>query len=190
MKKLILLLTFSLIFTGCFDSDETTPATITDSDKKIYDNPSFQISIPIDWEIAEKNGFTSNVAENTTVAFINNIKDELFTANVNIITSKIEETVAQDDFIKTNKEKAKTKLLSFQEIGETEILVPYSDTPIDTMIYEFQGKDKPANPLVRFKQLYIVNSGMSYTITAAYLPNEDEAVVKYIDEMLNSLTLK
>ncbi len=186
--KIGLLIATFLLMTGCFGSDGN--GTDIDTTGKVsYETANFSILVPQDWEILEKNSFPSNVPSNTEVAFRNNIKSEVFTANVNIALGGVNEGVNSFDFGKSSLSNAKSSLLSYEEIGSRDHLVPAGDGNIETLVFEFQGKKSAAEPIVKFQQLYAVMGGNSYTVTAAYLPNEDESVVKMMEEMLNSFSL-
>ncbi|MBD3360670.1 hypothetical protein GF366_02605 [Candidatus Peregrinibacteria bacterium] len=185
IKFLVSLLTIPLLLTGCFASDEEEVASTTE----VYETSNFSISIPQDWEILEESEFTSNIPQSTIVAFRNNIKNEIFNANVNI---SVQNTNLTDpsDLAKSSKANAKTSLISFQEIETKDIEVKSGDGTIKGTLMEFQGKKSAQESMIRFKQLYIIRGNTAYTITTAYLPDEDGTVVQYIDEMLNSFALK
>lgn len=184
IKFLVTLLTIPLVLTGCFASEEET-ASITE----IYETNNFSISVPQDWEILEKSEFTSNVPQSTIAAFRNNIKNEIFNANINI---SVQNTNLTDplDLAKSSKANAKTNLISFQEIETKNMEVQSGEQTIKGVLMEFQGKRNTQESIIRFKQLYVIQGNTAYTVTAAYLPDEDDTVVQYIDEMLNSFALK
>lgn len=189
-KKLLIisLLSSALIFSAC-GSDEsanTSEETIT-ADKITYATDDFELSIPSDWEILEKDSFTSNVPAETVVAFRNNIKNEVFTANVNINVTELAEEITVQDYAKSTLEKTKNSLIDFKEISSGEHTLA-EDLP--GYILEFEGKQSASESTIRFKQLYVIVDNKGYIITAAYLAEEEQSVVKSLDEMLDSFLLK
>ncbi|MFC1751417.1 hypothetical protein ACFL2V_21800 [Pseudomonadota bacterium] len=98
----ITLLSSIFIFTGCFDFGGE-PAPPVDEGTKFYDNNILSISIPKDWDILEEDDFTADVPQETLVVFRNNVKNENFTANINIVRKQLLEKLSSKDFaIMTN----------------------------------------------------------------------------------------
>ena len=193
MKKLLLLFPITILLTGCFGSGETPTDGSNSADNPNftkYDHTAFSIETPNDWEVIDSKNFTSNVPKETIIGFRNNMRNELFTANVNVSQTMTPEEITSEDLGKSTMTKAKESLVGFTEIGKEPITLEYGKEGITTFISTFEGKKTPADPIIRFKQLYVVNSGAGYVITAAYLPTEDESVVKMTDEMLHSFSLK
>ncbi|MFH1284071.1 MAG: hypothetical protein ABIH78_00560 [Candidatus Peregrinibacteria bacterium] len=184
-KHVALCLAIPLMLTGCFSTNTTSPAGTTSA----YETANFTINVPTDWEILEKADFTSNVPASTIVAFRNNIKSDIFNANLNIL---VENTSIKDlpDFVKSATEITKNTLISYQEIDTQNIEVPYGSTILPGIIVRFQGKQTAPDSIIEFRQLFVINNGSVYTLTGAYLPDEDESVVNYINEMINSFSLK
>lgn len=177
--------------TGCFgSSDGTSGDTVfSNPNYNTYQGAGFTIPYPKDWEVIDGKTFTSNVPAETIVAFRNNLKNEIFTANTNISITPIPETINSEDFGKSTLLKSKESLVGFNELSKEEISFLYGNTELKTFISGFEGKKTPSDPVVRFKQLYIAGQGQGYVITSAYLPTEDESVVKMCDEMLHSFSL-
>ncbi len=194
MKKLsffLITMMSLLLFNGCFGgSDDNLTAGSADPNFDIYDHAEFAMLLPKNWEIVEAYDFTSNMPQETVVGFVNNIKSEVFTANVNVGKEVLTEAISSSDFGKSSVLNAKKRLVSFEEIAKTPITLNIDDQEIETFISEFQGQKSCSEPIVRFKQLYAINGTNAYTVTAAFLPSEDESVVNYINEMLNSFSLK
>lgn len=194
MKKILsLILGASFLLTSCGggDSDTTADKKVADeANETVYETAGFSIQIPKDWETIEKNNFTSNVPEQTVVGFRNNIKSDIFTANLNIAQKSVEETLAVKDLAKSSLAIIKTSLIGFEQINENEDKMDYGEDGLVTYSLEFEGKKSASEPIIHFKQLYVVNGGVGYTITAARQQNEDEPVVNALDEMLNSFLLK
>jgi hypothetical protein len=188
LKALSIIAIIPLLMTGCFGSgsDTTSGTQTTDSTKKLYETTDFSIEIPQDWEILERADLRPNIPQETVVAFRNNIKSDIFTANVNISMETVGETVNSSDYAKNSKISAQKNLVSFEEISSQS----YNNGTTTGTILEFSGKKTSSDPIVKFQNLYIVNNGSAYTITGAYLPAEDETIVKNIGEMINSFLLK
>ena len=90
MKRKILiavLLGTSLLFvTGCFESetpDTTEPDTSQEQSQNNHQGADFSIYVPEAWEKIEKKILRQKSA-GTEIVFRNNVKNEDFTANVNI----------------------------------------------------------------------------------------------------------
>lgn len=187
LAKILLFCLIPLTFNGCFGSDSSDPTstdTTPSTGETLYSTSDFSMIYPQDWEILEKDDFTSNVPLETIVDFRSNVKNEIFTANINISVMNIEENLSAQDFAKSSLAKIKTSLIGFQEI----LNEPFSKE--NSYILEFEGKKSPSDPVVHFRQLHFVNGEKGYVVTAAYAPAEDESVVNAIDGMLNSFALK
>lgn len=180
--KIILGIFLIVSLSGCFGSDSENTENTNTSGTKPYETSYFSIQIPADWELLEKSDFTSNVPEETVVGFRNNIKNDLFTANINISISEVNKELTSLDLANSSKSNAKTSLIGFHEIKTSEIT--------NGVLMEFEGKKNVTDPIIRFKQIYTVSDGKGYILTAAYLPNEDAGVLSYIEDMMNSFTLK
>lgn len=182
----------ALILSGC-GSDESKDGTAqnpSEASKSNYETNEFQISYPSDWEVIDSTSYTSNVPPQTIVAFRNNIKSEVFTANLTVNKSELLEVVSSLDFAISSLAKAKSTLVSFEEINNEDYSIEFNDNTIETSITEFQGKKTASDPPVRFKRLYLVNGNQAFTVTGAYLSSEDEAVIQAIDDMLRSFLPK
>lgn len=189
MKKFLILslISTSLFFTGC-GNDE--PTTNEDVGIQAYEAPEFIIDHPSDWEVLGKDQFTSNVPTNTVVAFKNNIQNEIFTANLNVTLIPVEENTNVEDFFKESMAQAKTTLVSFEEISSEASNVSQGEERIAAYTANTQGKISADGPIIQFEQLYSIKDKTAYVVTGAYLSTEDESVVKKIDAMLNSFSLK
>lgn len=190
-KTLIILgLASSLLFSAC-SSDSKDPEQIKKeaaaAGKIIYENEEFSIQFPKDWEIIEKNSYPSNVPAEVIVDFRNNMKNEIFTANLNIAKKESQEKeMTVRDFAKGSLAVIKNSLMNFNLITEAEGKIG----ELKTYTLEFEGKKTSSEAIIHFKQLYIVNNGSSYTLTTSHLPAEDESVVNAMQEMLDSFALK
>jgi len=177
------------MLTGCFGDTETVEDEEIEPGKISYETSNFKINMPEDWEIIERQDFTSNVPIETVVGFRSNIKSEIFTSNVNISESQLPVEINSKDFAKSSISSAKNKLTSYKQINFQDYELEYKDESIPTYIIEFSGKQSPIEPIVQFKQIFISHNGIGYTITGSFLSDESESIVKQIDEMLDSFSL-
>ena len=187
IKQYLAIALTPLLLTGCFGGAENDT---TDSDSNVYQGSDFSITVAPDWETIEREDFTSNVSPQTAVAFRSNKRSEVFTANINVTISNVEEGVSASDFAKSNLSKIRGSLLSYQEGESSTITIRRGEEEIDGYKVSFSGKQGPSQPIVQFTQVYTVNGEQGYQATGAYLANEDESVVKQVGEMLDSLSLR
>lgn len=189
MKKILSLIAVPFILTGCFSSgsDDTNIPTV---DKKAYEGTNFTVQIPLDWEVIEPGNFTSGFPTQTQVAFLNNIRHEIFTANANVTIREIAENTSATDFAKNMANSAKNSLLGYEELSNAEKVVMQGENEVSAMVYEFQGKKSASDSIIRFKELYIVANNQGIVLTVSHLPEEDETVVNLLNEMLDSFALK
>ncbi|MBT3705220.1 hypothetical protein HOG17_05590 [Candidatus Peregrinibacteria bacterium] len=193
MKKLIaisLITLFSL--TGCFG----TPADEEETDNtnqmySTYKSSDISIIYPNDWEVLNSSDFTSNVPASTVVVFRNNLKNDIFTANLNISQAEIPLGTNNEDFALQTLNTQKYNLVGFTELlRENYNIKTGEETEESTVLSTFQGRKTITESLVEFKQTYIARNGFGIIVTAAYLPNEEQSVVMMLDEMLRSFALK
>lgn len=185
LLKSFLLLSSLLLFTAC--GSDTPEAAEENAGWKTFEGSSFSMKYPQDWEVLEKKDFTSNVPASTVVAFKNNIKDDIFTTNLNITMNEVDEKLTAEDYAKSTKSKLKDSLVGFTEV-KSEPLTLGEELP--AYILEFEGKKSSADPILKFRQIFVTKNGVGYTINAAYHQNEDESVVNFLNEMINSFSLK
>lgn len=188
-KLFTLILVLPLMLLGC-SGNEDAGNGIDTAGKKTYQTANFSINYPQDWEIIEKNKFSSSVPKDIVVGFRSNIKNEIFTANVNIGVSILDQDLSSKDFGISTMAKASHRLIEFSELSAIQDSVNSTNGLLDAYVVQFEGKKTPSDPLVHFTQLFASSNGVVYTLTSAYLPDEDEMIVKQGVEMLNSFTLK
>lgn len=174
-----LLLTVTIL-TAC-GKEDGNGELIAGPGESIYSTNEFSIIYPQDWEILEQETFPSLVPHQTVTAFRNNIRNEIFTANVNISKTEIERGIDVEDFAKSTMARVRAALLDVQELPMEE----YGEG----VLIEFQARKSPVEPLIRFKSLSTVSNQTAYTITGAYLPTEEDGVVIKVDRMLESFRL-
>jgi len=195
MKKFITVTAITLIsalsLTGCFGSDpEEEPDSGTNAMYSTYSASDFSISYPNDWEVLKPEDFTSNVPASTIAVFRNNLKNDIFTANLNISQATIPVGTTTGDFAIQTLNTQKYNLVGFTEIlRENYKIKTGAETEEQTIISTFQGRKTITESMVEFKQTYIARNGFGIIITTAYLPNEEQSVVMMLDEMLRSFAL-
>ncbi len=190
MKKLLILLTVPLILSGCFGIGDETSTGEPAAGEVEYSTSNFSIMAPLDWETIEESDFTSSVPAETIVVFRNNVKSEIFTANVNISAVAAEEEMNSSDLAVSSRTKAENSLVSFEEISFAEMEVPFGEVFLPGARLVFSGKKSASDPIIYFDQIYVIHEGLGLIVTSSSLFEEDETVVNYLDRMLNSFSLK
>ena len=200
MKKILTMISVALmlsIFTGCLgigEDDATTDGTQTEGKTqqsyKDFENKDFSIIYPENWEVLNEDSFTSNVPATTVVVFRNNIKSDIFTANLNVSQATIAEDTTSEDFALQTLNTEKYNLIGFTELKRENYTLGEGENTIKTFLITFQGRKTVTETLVEFKQICIARNGFGIIVTAAYLPNEDQNVVYQLDQMVKAFTLK
>lgn len=190
-KKFLLstLLVTTMFFAACGSGGSDTDTDPVQG-KNVYSATEFQLLVPESWEIIEKGDFTSSVPSGTMVAFRNNVKNEIFTANVSITQNDLEKGMTSADLATSSLSKAKVSLVGYVKGELQEFEVNKGDEKVKGELVHFQGRKSASEPVVQFDQLYVVDGNTAFVLTAAYLATEDESVVKTAGEMLNSFALK
>lgn len=190
MKKLLIFLAVPLILTGCLGFGEETSTREPAAGEVEYSTSNFSIMVPLDWETIDESDFTSSVPAETIVVFRNNIKSEIFTANVNVSAVVAEEGINSSDLAVSSRTKTESSLVSFEEISLTDVEVPFGEVFLPGARLVFSGKKSASDPIIYFDQIYVIHEGLGFIVTSSSLPKEDETVVNYLDRMLNSFSLK
>ncbi len=176
-----------LTLTACSSSGGTS--TTTDERSKVYESGEFTITIPKEWEVINKEQFTSNIPKETEVVFRNNIKNETFTANTQVLKKPLQEEVSSLDYARMvmNREQ---DLYDFKELQRQEITLKINGQDEKTFLIKFEGRKSPEEKLVRYSQSYAVKGKKAYIVLAAYAPQENESVVKVMEDIVKSFSLK
>lgn len=189
IRNFFILISLPIVFFGCGTSS-TTQYDINTIDYTAYSNANFSILYPNDWEIIERGNFPSSVSNDVIVVFKNNIKSEIFTANLSLAIGISDQKINTKDFALNTLEKAKVNLIDFVELNQSEDSVKSGTTELPAYVAQFSGKKQNSSPKIIFTQLYVAKDKVIYTLTAAYQTNEDESIVKKVNDMLNSFSLK
>lgn len=197
MKKTIqigIIALFTLTLSGClgFGSDSTPADTATtgSTESTTYQNSEFSITIPKDWEIIESKDFSDRVASNTLIVFRNNIKNDVFTANINIITNERLNDKSSDEHAKDIINSEKATMLDYKElIRETVSLQNGANTESSEFIV-FEGRNSAEEDLIRYAQTCLVKNDKVYIVTGSYRPTEDEKITQLIQDGVKHFSLK
>lgn len=178
---------------GCFNfggSGTGSGTKTVDERSKLYDTNDFSVVIPKDWEIISRAEFTADVPEETVVVFRNNVKNEDFTANVNIVKNSLQEPISTDEYSKRVSNRQKSGLYNYKESKNDPVKIKIGDKDIDSFYRLFEAQKGPDEKLVRYMQTYIVKGDSAYIITGAVSPKENDAVMKTIEDIVKSFKLK
>jgi hypothetical protein len=178
---------------GCFNFGGSSPVSGTktvDERSKLYDTNDFSAVIPKDWEIISKAEFTAGVPEETEVVFRNNVKNEDFTANVNIVKNNLQEPISTVEYAKRVGNRQNTGLYNYKESKNDPIKISIGDKEVDSFYRLFEAQKGPDEKLVRYMQIYGVKGDSAYIITGAVSPKENDAVIKTIEDIVKSFKLK
>jgi hypothetical protein len=181
-----------LTLSGCINlSGGTSGGTNTTTDQtQLYETSGFSITIPKSWDIIEKKDFTSEVPEETQVVFRNNVKNENFTANVNIVKNALQQPVSTADYANMVLNREKTGLFDYKESRKDPVKISIGGTDTDTFFVLFEAKKSTGDNVVRYLQTYGVKSDSAYIVTGAVSPQENAAMVSTIETVVKSFKLK
>jgi hypothetical protein len=182
-----------LILSGClnFGGDSSgEPAKTANENTITYDTGEFSIVVPKDWEIIESKDFTSEVPNETVVVFRNNVKNENFTANVNIVRNALQEPVSTLDYAKMVLNREKNGLYNYKESRRDSVKISIGGTETDTFFVLFEAKKSADDKNIRYLQTYGVKGDSAYIVTGAASPQEDANMIKTIEDTVKSFKLK
>lgn len=196
MKKLIsvsILSILSLSLAGCFnftDEGNTDSEQPTDSSMMTYQGTSFDIEIPNEWQIINRDEFTSEIPSDTLVIFRNNVKNETFTANVNIIKRALQSPESSLDFAKRTINRQSNGLSEYSESKKETIKAKIGDQTADTFLTYFTASKTTSDPKIQYIQTYATNGNSAFIVTGAFSPNEQQNTVQTIENIVKSFRLK
>jgi len=189
------ILRFSLIaitvasLTGCGGSGTQTKAP-TDERSRIIDNTEFNLRVPTAWEVIESKDFTNDVPKETLLVIRNNVKNDTFTANVNVIRKDLQTTEETLEYAKEVLNRQKSGLLNYKEYKRDVVKMKIGDKQVDGYIVTFEGKKDPQSDLIIFVQTYAVKGNRGYIVTGSYTPQESGDIKNTAEEVVKSFTLK
>lgn len=186
---LIILSLFSL--SGCFNFfEEETSQTDTSLITSTYQTTDFTITIPNDWEVIDQNDFTADVPPETLVVFRNNVKNETFTANVNIVQRGLQENVSAAEYANLVNNRQKSGLIDYNETRKENITLPFGDQQVDSYFIAFEARKSTSDSLTRYVQTYAVRNSSAFIITGAFSPQENDVTSQTIENIVRSFQLK
>ncbi len=183
-----ILMTF--FFSGCMNLQGNTTTKTDDPRLKTYDSSDFSLKTPKDWEIIEKKDFTADVPDVTVVVFRNNIKNETFTANVNIVKNYLQETMPTLEYAKNVLNRQKGGLFNFKENKREELKLKVGGQDTSTIFIQFEAKKGTDQPTVRYIQTYAVKEKWAFIITGALSTKENDVVLQSIENIIKSFQVK
>lgn len=185
MKKsqLVISITVVALLSGCLggDSEPKARADIMEG-FHIYETEGFLIQAPDQWEVLTEVNFESTTPKNTLVAFRNNIRNALYTANVVVVRNELPEAVEGLDYAKALVQKTARSLTSFREISNEQMK--------DTIFFRSEGRESPDQDLKQFMQLSAVKAKTAYVVLGSGLATEDIDTLKKIEDTVKSFEVK
>ncbi len=179
-----------MILGGCSSSGSETVTGPADDLTKFfeYSTAEFAIQVPNEWETV--NAFTSEYPESVRVAFRDNLKDGDFTANVVVTRENNGKSLTSMDFAQKTLGIHGETLISYRLISQENLELGMNGGASATVLNTFEGKKEADAATLNFQQVYLTKGEQAWTVTASYLPNEDEFTVARMETMLKSFRLK
>lgn len=180
------------LFAGCFNfGDDTTPSIQpVDEQSRLYETDIFSIIIPKDWEMIEQKDFTSDVPEVTMIVFRNNVKNENFTANVNIVKNSLQDPVSTLEYAKLVNNRQKSGLVDYNETQKDLRNINIGGSDQETFFTAFEARVAANDKLIRYMQTYGVKERNAYIVTGSFSPQESETSSQKIESIVKSFRLK
>ncbi|MBI2463405.1 hypothetical protein HYV57_00415 [Candidatus Peregrinibacteria bacterium] len=188
MKKIILtlLLTLSLIGAGCGSKDDGK--NIQATTKKEYETDAFSLNPPKNWEKIET--FTKEYPAGVKAGFREPIKDNNFTANINITTKSVNANLNSYDFALQEIKNHENNLKNYLEITREKRTIKIGGNDTDTILITFEGRQNIENDMNRFLQIFATKEGIGYVVTGGLSQDESSDVQKEIEESLKSFEIQ
>ena len=184
-----LIVGLSLFLTACGGSDSgSTTGDTADSYYYTYKTAEFQLEVPKEWEVVDS--FTSEYPDGLKVAFRNNVKDSIFTANLTILKEDNTNSDTSYDFAQKKLADHEDTLLNYTLLDQEGITLLVAGAESNTIISTFEGKNETSGPTLDFMQTNLTKNDNAWTVTASYRPGEDEFTVEQLDTMLRSFNLR
>ncbi len=190
-KKLTLtILTLTtLLFTACGSTNNNIESNNTE-DTSVFETQEFKISRPTIWTTITQKEMTSEVPKGTIVVFRNNIKNETFTANVNVLKREIQTPISSLDFAKQVINRESQGLVNYKEQKKEQIKIKSGDTEDTTLINYFEAKESTNKPTINYIQTYAVKDHSGFIITGAFSKKEEKNTMQIIENIVKSFKVK
>ncbi len=180
-----------LVMTGC-SFGGTTPKISDDDKTRLIDATQydFTIRIPREWDVIEAKDFTKEVVPETVIVFRNNVKNEDFTANVNVVRKTLMDTRETLDYAKMVLNRQKGGLYNYRETSRDLIQIAIGGKKVDTYFTTFEAKKDPSSSLTKFVQTYAVKGTEAYIVTGSMSPKENQNNINAVEDIVRSFSVK
>lgn len=195
MKKLFIssiVISTSILLSGCFGTDDagSIPAPDdTSNETKTYTSSEFSIKFPASWDVIDPKDFTSEIPPETVVALRNNIKNDTYTANINIVKNSLQTSKSSLDYAKEILNRQKTGLLDYKETKREIVKIIVSGQPQETYYTEFEARLNQTDPIIKFVQTYAVKDRAGYIAMGAYSMQENSVVSEQVKTSVKTLNI-
>jgi len=189
-NSLSLILALSLFLSACGGGDSET-ITTTDSESSYtytYKTAEYQIEVPKEWDVVDS--FNSEYPDGLKVAFRNNVKDSIFTANLTILKEDNTKNDTSYDFAQKKLADHEETLINYKLLDQEGITLQVAGADSNTILSTFEGKNETSGPTLDFMQTNLTKNDNAWTVTASYRPSEDEFTIDELDKMLRSFSLR
>ena len=174
---------------GCGSSTNTTKTPV-DERSRLIDNTEFSVKIPREWDVIEPKDFTSDVPSETLIVFRNNVKNENFTVNVNIIKKNLQKPQDTLEFAKEVINRQKNGLLNYQQSKQDLTKMTVAGKQVDSYTMLFQAKKDVQSDSINFFQTYATKGNFGYIITGSYAGGETSDNINIAQTIVKSFGLK
>jgi len=181
MKKIsiyFLTLTLLLSLGGCFNFGDEETTTTPEEGYSTYKTDNFSINVPEKWEVIGQNEFTSDVPDVTVAVFRNNVKNETFTANVNIVSKQLQNPVSTIEYAKMVINRESSGLVGYNELTKETVFINIDGKETDTLLNRFEAKKTANENTVRYIQTYGVKGDTGFIVTGAVSPANPKVFCK------------
>ncbi len=191
-KKILSILLLSTAFTlsGCFSADNqtgtSTDANADNTETRTYQNSQFSLSFPGTWDVIEPKDFTSEIPRETQLVIRNNIKNDTFTANINIVRNDLQLALSSLDYAKEIINRQRTGLLDYKETKREIINIQVGGQSQETYYTEFEARLNQTDPVTKFVQTYAVKDKAGYIMMGTYSTQENTPVIDQINNTVKS----
>lgn len=191
VSKILFPLASLLLFSGCFGGNDGGQSADPTQKIAFYDPveaEDFFMQVPEEWETIEQ--FTSNYPGNTVVAFRNNVKENDFLANINVVRNEVPEGTLTADYALQMFESLRQQMKNFKELNKNGVQIDSPTGSIASYIFEFQGTNDTATPDRNFIQIYGIKGLKAYIVTGTYDPGDTELAIDQVKKSIQSFGLR
>lgn len=170
IKLFSLIFISSLLLSGCLTTGDSSSNSGSQQEDNNYQqtlkyiNNQFSFNFPERWDLIEPKDFTSEIPQETQVVVRNNIKNETFTANVNVVKNTLQESLSSLDYAKAILNRQQTGLLDYKETKRELVKIKVAGQEEDTYYIEFTARLNATDPLTKFIQTFGVKDKNGYII--------------------------